>query len=54
MRTVAEGLIFREAAATELWVLDGAGDIAIGIDKVHCSGDANRSALRIDENLDVF
>ena len=54
MRPVAERLIFREAATTELWVFNGAGDIAFCIDKVHCSCDADRSALRIDEYLDVL
>ena len=54
MRPVAEWLIFREAATTELWVLDGAGDIAISIDEIHRSCDADGSALRINEYLDVF
>lgn len=54
MRPVAERLIFREAATTELRVFDGAGDIAISIDEVHCSCDADRSALRINEYLDVL
>ncbi len=54
MRPIAERLIFREAASTELRVFDGAGDIAISIDEVHCSRDADRSALRINEYLDVF
>ena len=51
MRTVAEWLIFRETAATELWVFDGAGDIAISIDEIHGSRDADRSALGVDESL---
>ena len=54
MRPVAERLIFREVAATELWVFDGAGDIAISIDEVHGSCDADRAALRINEYLDVL
>ena len=54
MRPITERLIFREAAPAELWVLDGAGDIAISIDEVHGSSDANRSALGIDEDLDVL
>ena len=41
MRAIAERLIFREAAATELWVLNGAGDIAISIDEINCSCDAD-------------
>ncbi len=54
MRTIAEGLLLREATTAEFWVLNGAGDIAISIDEVHCSRDADRSALRINEYLDVF
>ena len=54
MRPIAERLIFREAATTELWVFDGAGDIAISIDEVHGSRDADRSALGIDEDFDVL
>ena len=54
MRAIAERLIFREATATELWVFDGAGDIAISIDEVHGSSDADRSAFRINEYLDVL
>ncbi len=41
MRTIAERLIFREAAATELGVFDGAGDIAISIYEFDCACDAN-------------
>ncbi len=51
MRTIAEGLLLRKAAATELWVLDGAGDIAISIDEIHGSRNADRSALGVDESL---
>lgn len=54
MRPVAERLIFREAAPAKLWVLDSAGDIAISIDEIHGSCDADRSALRIDEYFDVL
>lgn len=54
MRPIAERLIFRKAAATELWVFDGTGDIAISIDEIHGSCDADRSALRINEYLDVL
>lgn len=32
MRTIAERLLFREAAAAEFRVLDCAGDVAIGVD----------------------
>lgn len=52
MRTIAERLIFREAAATELGVFDSVGDIAICIDELDCAGDADRSAFRIYESLD--
>ena len=41
MRTIAERLLFREAAAAELWVFNGAGDVAISIDEVHRAGDAD-------------
>ena len=41
MRTIAEWLIFREAATAELRVFNGAGDVAISIDKVHRSGDTD-------------
>ena len=51
MRAIAEGLLFREAAATELWVFDGADDISISIDEIHVSRDANRSALWVNEGL---
>ena len=51
MRAITEGLLFREAAAAELGVLDCAGDIAIGIDEIDCSSDADRTALRIYKSL---
>ena len=54
MRTIAEGLILREATAAEFRVFDGAGDVAISIYKIHCSRDADRSALGIDEDLCVL
>lgn len=41
MRSIAERLIFREATTTELGILDGANDVAISIDEVHGSSDAN-------------
>ena len=41
MRAIAEGLLFREAASTELWIFNGAGDIAISVDEFDCSGDAD-------------
>lgn len=41
MGPVAERLLFREATAAELWVFDSTGDIAISIDEINCSGDAN-------------
>ena len=52
MRTIAKRLLFREAAATELWIFNSAGDVAIGIDEVDSSSDANGSALWINEYLD--
>ena len=39
MRAIAERLLFRAAATTELRVLDCAGDIAISIDEIHSAGD---------------
>jgi len=54
MRTVAERLIFREATPTELRVFDGAGDIAISIDEIHCAGNTNRSTIGIDKYLCVL
>lgn len=54
MRAVAERLLFGEAAATELRIFDSASDIAISIDEVNSSGNANRSALGIYEDLDVL
>ena len=54
MGAIAERLIFGEAAAAELWIFDGAGDVAISIDEVHCSSDTNRSALGIYKYLDVL
>ena len=54
MRPVAEGLIFREATTAELWVLHCADDIAVSINEVHSAGNSNRSALGINEYLDVL
>ena len=54
MRTVAIWLILREAAATELRIFNGAGDIAIGIDKIYGASNADRTTLRIDEDFDVL
>lgn len=51
MRTIAERLIFREAAATELGVFDSVGDIAIGIDEFDRAGDADGSAFWVYESL---
>lgn len=52
MRTIAERLIFREAAATELGILNRAGDIAIGINEFDCASDADGSAFWVYESLD--
>lgn len=41
MRPIAERLLFREAATAELRVFDRTGDVAISIDEVHRSGDAD-------------
>ena len=54
MRTIAEGLIFREAAAAELWVLNCAGDITFAIDEINGSGNTKRSALGIDKDFCVI
>ena len=54
MRPIAEGLIFRAAAAAELWVFYGTGDIAFSIDEINGSGNTNRSALGIDKDLCVI
>lgn len=54
MRAIAERLLFRETAPAELRVFNGAGHVAISIDEVHCSGDSNRSTLRINESLDLI
>ena len=51
MRSIAEWLLLREAAAAEFWVFDGAGEIAISIDKIHRTCDADRSALRVYERF---
>lgn len=52
MRTIAERLIFREATAAEFRVLDCVREIAIGIDKFDCAGDADGSAFWVYESLD--
>lgn len=52
MRAVAEGLIFREAAAAEFWVLERAGDIAISIYEFDSPSNADRSAFWVYESLD--
>lgn len=41
MRAIAVRLIFREAAAAELRVLDSAGDIALSIDEINCSSNTD-------------
>ena len=41
MRSIAERLIFREAAPAELWILNDAGDVAVSIDEFDSSGDAD-------------
>ena len=41
MRPVAEWLLLRETAPAELRVLNGAGDIAISIDELNRSCDAD-------------
>ena len=40
-------------AATKLWVFKGLNDIAISIDKVNRSSEANRSALWIYKNFRI-
>ncbi len=54
MRGIAERHIFCKAAATKLWILHRADDVAISIDEVHCAGNADRSTLRIDEDFNVI
>lgn len=54
MRTVAEWFVLGEATTAEFWVFNGASDVAIGINEVDCSCDANGSALRIYEDLDIL
>jgi hypothetical protein len=54
MRPIAERLLLREATSAELWVFDGAGDIAIGIDEFHRTCYANRSALGIDKSFHIL
>lgn len=54
MRRIAEWSIFCEATSAEFWILHRADGVAIGIDEVHCSGNANRSAIGIDEDLHVI
>ena len=54
MRSIAERLLLREATTTEFRVLNGAGHIAIGVDELNCSRDANRSALGINESLHLI
>lgn len=54
MRAIAERFLFREATTAELWVFDGAGDVAISIDEIHGSRNADRSALGINESLCVI
>ncbi len=51
MRAVAERLILREAAATELWVFDGADGLAIRVHDIHGSSNTNRSTRGIDKRL---
>ena len=52
MRAIAEGLLFREATATELGIFDCGGHVSISIDEIDCAGDADRSAFWVDESLD--
>ena len=54
MRSIAEGFILGKAATAELWILNCAGDIAISINKIHSSGNANRSTIGIDKDLCVI
>ncbi len=51
MRAITERLIFREAAATEFGILERVSDIAISIDEIDCSSDADRTALGIYKGL---
>ena len=51
MRSIAVWLLFRKATTAELRVLTGLNQISLGIDHVHGSGYANRTALGIDKDL---
>lgn len=51
MRPIAERFLFREAATTELRILNSAGHIAISIDEFDCAGDADGSAFWVNESL---
>lgn len=51
MRTIAKWFIFREAAPAEFRVFDRIDDVAICVDKVHHSRNADRSALRVHESF---
>ncbi len=51
MRSIAVWLLFREATTAELRVLKSLNQISLGIDHIHGSSNANRTALGIDEDL---
>lgn len=54
MRTVAEWFVLGEATTAEFWVLHCSRHIAISIDKIDGSGNANGSAFRVDKDFDVL
>ena len=51
MRSIAVWLLFREPTSAELRVFTGLNQISLGIDHVHGSGNSDRTALGIDEDL---
>ena len=51
MRSIAVRLLLGEPTTTELRVFTGLDEISVGIDHVHGSGNSDRTALGIDEDL---
>ena len=51
MRSIAVWLLLREATSTELRVFTSLDEISVGVDHVHGSGNSDRTALGIDEDL---
>ena len=51
MRSIAIWLLFREATTAEFWILSHLDEVSLGIDHIHGSGNSDRTALRVDEDL---